>query len=273
MKKKIRKKDISLIIGIIIIGFFLLVCIAPKLFTGLDPAAQNVDCLLEAPSRAHWFGTDNFGRDVFARVIYGTRVDLSIGIFAMLIPLVIGTFIGVIVGYYGGKVDMVVMRIVDAFTIFPFMIFVIMIVAIAGTGIRNVFLAIWLVGWKEYTRIIRSEVIVEKNKEYVQAAKTLGYSDFRIIFGHILPNVINSAIIYGSSDIIICIMAGASLSFLGLGVQAPTSEWGMMISEGKTYMTQAPWLCLCPGFALVIASVGFSLLGDGITDRLRKQER
>ncbi len=264
-----NRKRISFIIGVIIISVLVILALFPGLFTHYDPAAQDVSALLLAPSKAHLFGTDNFGRDVFTRVIYGVRVDISIGIFAMVVPMILGTILGLVTGYYGGRVDMIVMRIVDAFNIFPFMILVIMIVAITGTGLRNVFVAIWLVGWKEYTRVVRSQTLVEKNAEYVQAAKTLGYSNRRIIFGHILPNVANTAIIYGTSDIVVCMMAGASLSFLGLGVQAPTSEWGMMIAEGRTFLAQAPWLTIFPGIALVIAGIGFGLFGDGLTDILR----
>ena len=268
--KFVKNKKISLIAGLIIIGVILLMAVAPGLFTGYDPTAQNIDSMLASPGAEHLFGTDNFGRDIFARVVYSARIDLSIGLFAMLVPLIVGTAIGLVAGYYGKRTDMIVMRIVDCFTIFPFMIMVIIIVAVAGAGIRNVFLAIWLIGWKEYTRIVRGQVLSEKNRDYVLAAKCLGYSDARIMFWHILPNVIGNAIIFATSDIIICMMTGASLSFLGLGVQPPTPEWGMMIAEGRGYMSQAPWLSVFPGVMLVITGIGFSLIGDGVTDIIRR---
>lgn len=263
----------TLIIGLIILLALLLFALFPGLFTSYDPVSRDTSSLLQAPSAEHWFGTDDFGRDVFARAVYSTRIDLSISIFAMLVPLIIGTFLGLIAGYYGKKTDMIIMRVVDIFTIFPFMIMVIVIVAVAGSGIKNVFIAIWLIGWKEYTRIIRSAVLVEKNKDYVLAAKTLGYSDFRIMIRHLLPNVISNSIIYATSDVIICMMAGASLSFLGLGVQAPTPEWGLMISDGKSYLSQAPWMALFPGFFMVMAGIGLSFVGDGISDILRGKDR
>lgn len=271
--QKLKKNRITLVIGLLILFVLLMFALFPGLFTSYDPVSRDTSSLLQAPSAEHWFGTDDFGRDVFTRAVYSARIDLSISIFAMLVPLIIGTFLGLVAGYYGKKTDMIIMRIVDIFTIFPFMIMVIVIVAIAGSGIKNVFIAIWLIGWKEYTRIIRSAVLVEKNKDYVLAAKTLGYSDFRIMFRHLLPNVISNSVIYATSDVIICMMAGASLSFLGLGVQAPTPEWGLMISDGKSYLSQAPWMALFPGLVMVIAGIGLSFVGDGISDILRGKDR
>jgi peptide/nickel transport system permease protein len=165
------------------------------------------------------------------------------------------------------------MRILDIFMAVPFLVLVIAIVAILGPSINNLYIAIWLVSWKEYARLIRSEVMVAKNAEYVQAAKVLGFKDSRIILRHILPNVFSSAIVYGASDIVLCMLQGASLGFLGLGVQPPAPEWGTIIADGRQYISQAWWLCTFPGLALIIAGSGFSLFGDGLSDLLRTRGR
>ena len=226
---------------------------------------------LSPPSKEHIFGTDVYGRDVFARCVYGTIVDLKIGVIAMIVPLIMGTIIGLLAGYYGGKFDMIVMRIVDIFTGFPFMVLVIAIVAILGTGLTNLYIAIWCVGWKEYARLVRSEVLVVKRMEYIDAARTMGFRDLRIILRHILPNVISGAIVYAASDIVLCMMSGASLSYLSLGVQPPTPEWGAIIAGGKNYISSAWWITLFPGLFLMLAGLGFSLVGDGLSDALRNR--
>jgi peptide/nickel transport system permease protein len=165
------------------------------------------------------------------------------------------------------------MRILDIVMSFPFILLVIVIVAVMGPGMLNMFVAIWLVGWRDYARLVRSEVIVTKNLEFVQAARILGFSEKRIILGHILPNVVNSAITFAASDIVMCMLTGASLSFLGLGVQPPTPEWGALISTGRPFLTQAWWICTFPGLAICCAGIGFSLFGDGVSDILRTKNR
>ena len=238
-----------------------------------DPNYQDYSIVLQPPSSEHLFGTDNYGRDIFSRVIWGTRIDLAMGIFAMIVPLIVGSIIGLIAGYFGGWIDTLLMRILDIVMSFPFVLLVIAIVAIMGPGLLNMFVAIWLVGWRDYARLVRSEVIVAKNNEYVEAAKVLGYSQVRILLRHILPNVINSAITFAASDIVMCMLTGASLSFLGLGVQAPTAEWGAMIAGGRTFITQAWWICVFPGIATCFAGIGFGLFGDGVADLLRAKSR
>ena len=238
-RKLKASKPISLIIGGILFAVMFLMAIGPSLFTSYDPYELDLMNCLQPPSRAHWFGTDNYGRDVFARVVYGARVDLTIGFVAMIVPFIIGSFIGLVAGYYGKWVDAIIMRIQD--------------------------IAIWLVGWRDYTKLVRSETLIEKNSEYVQAARSLGYSNLRIMFRHILPNTINSAVVYAVSDIMVCMLVGASLSFLGLGVQPPTPEWGAIISEGRPYILQAWWMCALPGLALAVTGTSLSLLGEGIS--------
>lgn len=243
----------------------LLMAAVPWLFTGYDPLTQDMTALLQPPSAVHYFGTDNFGRDVFARVVYGARLDLEIGFFAMLIPAVFGTAVGIAAGYFGGKVDAVIMRILDVFIAFPTMVLAIAIVAILGSGVKNLFLAIWLVGWREYTRLVRSDVLVIRSSEYVEAAKSLGYSDLRIMFRHIFPNVASTVLVYAVSDIMMCMLMGASMSFLGLGVPTPTPEWGAIISEGKNYMMTAWWIVTFPGIMLALTGISISVAGQKLS--------
>lgn len=272
-KKKKFDASVSFYIGLVVILIVTYVALFPETLTSVDPTALDYTAMLQAPSSEHLFGTDNYGRDIFARVVWGARVDLAMGIFAMLIPLIVGTLVGLTAGYFGGWIDTLLMRILDIVMSFPFILLVIAIVAIMGPGLMNMFVAIWVVGWRDYARLVRSEVIVIKHSEYIEAAKVLGYSQRRIIFGHVLPNVVNSAITFAASDIVMCMLTGASLSFLGLGVQEPTAEWGAIISGGRAYLTQAWWICTFPGLALCFAGVGFSLFGDGVSDLLRAKRR
>lgn len=268
----IWRRSPSLVIGAIIVALTCVVAIAPQLFTSQDPLQINPAAMLQAPSAEHWFGTDNYGYDVFTRVVYATRLDLLIGVGSVALPFVLGSLLGLLAGYYGGKFDTLIMRILDIFMAFPFMVLAIAIVAILGNGVSNLLIAMWIVSWPPYTRLVRSEVLVAKNSEYVQAAKTLGYSDATIIFRHILPNVISSSVVYGASDIVMCIMTAASLSFLGMGVPAPTPEWGAIISAGKGFISTAWWITALPGLVMVVVGLGFSLLGDGLNDLLRTKD-
>ena len=266
-------KPVALIIGGILFLIVLLMAVWPSLFTHYDPYELDLMNALKAPSVNHWFGTDNYGRDVFARVVYGARVDLTIGFLAMIVPFFVGSLIGLVAAYYGKWVDALIMRIQDIMTAFPFTILVITIVTILGSNISNLYIAIWLVGWKDYTKLVRSEALVEKNSEYVQAARVLGYSNRRIMFRHILPNAISSAVVYAVSDVMLCMLVGASLSFLGLGVQPPTPEWGAIISEGRPYILIAWWMCALPGLALAVTGTALSLLGEGLSHILTNDGR
>ena len=268
-----KKINFPLVIGGFIVAIFLIMALFPALITRFDPDAVDQTAMLKSPSIEHLFGTDNYGRDIFTRCVYATRIDLLIGVFAMLVPCIFGTLIGLYAGYYGGRLDMIIMRIFDIFMAFPYMVLAIAIVAITGAGLKALFISIWIVGWKEYARLIRSEVLVAKNAEYVQAAKVLGYSDNRIMFFTILPNVFSSALVYGASDIVMCMMSSAALSYLGLGVQPPTSEWGAIMAGGKNFFAQASWISTYPGLFLIISGLGFSLVGDGLSDMIRTKKR
>ncbi len=276
-KVPIWRRSPSLVIGAVIVALTFLVAACPTLFApnADQPVTSLMDftAMLQAPSAEHWFGTDNYGRDIYTMVIAATRLDLLIGLGSVALPFVVGTLLGLVCGYYGGKLDTVVMRVLDIFVAFPFMVLAIAIVAILGNGVMNLLIAMWIVSWPPYTRLVRSEVLIAKNSEYVQAAKTLGYSDVRIIFRHILPNVISSSVVYAASDIVMCIMTAASMSFLGLGVDAATLEWGSIISSGKSYLLGGYWwISSMPGIVMAIVGLGFSLFGDGLNDLLRTKD-
>ena len=250
---------------LILVGASLL---APVL-TPYDPEAQDFDQILLEPGPRHFFGTDNFGRDVFTRVLYGARIDLRIGILSVIFPFVFGSLVGAAGGYYGGWVDTIVMRTVDVITAVPFLVLVIAIVAFLGPGEINLLLALGSVGWVTFARLVRGEVLREKNLEYVAAARALGYRRWRIILGHILPNAVAPAVIFLASDVVLNILTVSALGFLGLGIRPPAPEWGMMISEGREFLSSGWWVATMPGFACMYTGLTFIVLGDGIADLLR----
>lgn len=259
----------NLVIG----GSILLVLIAAALLapwlTPYDPLEQNTRNTLQTPSLAHPFGTDNFGRDVFSRVLHGARIDLRFGVLAVLIPFFVGVIIGSLSGFYGRWVDTLLMRMVDVVQAFPFIVLVIFFVAVLGPGLKNMVLAVGLVAWIVYARLIRGSILVEKNKEYVIAAKAIGGDDWRVMRQHLFPNVVTPCIIYAMADIAAYIGLLATLSFLGLGERPPAPEWGAMISSGRDYMVTAWWICAIPGAAIVVTGIALSLVGDGLADVLR----
>ena len=254
----------SLVVGTLIVAVVVIMALFPQFIAPYDPIETNTLIQNAPPSAEHWFGTDFYGRDVFSRVVWGTRIDLLIGVTGTLVPFFIGGLIGLLAGYYGGALDSILMRITDVMMAFPFTILVITIMAILGKGTLNLFVALWLVGWMSYARLVRSEVLILKESEFVQAARVAGFTDMRILFRHLLPNVISSAVVFAASDVVMCMLTGASMSFLGLGIQPPTPEWGSILNEGRNFFS---------GLSLAISGVGFSLLGDGLTDFLRTKGR
>jgi peptide/nickel transport system permease protein len=259
----------SLVIG----GLMLLVIVGASLLapvlTPYDPDGQDYDRIMLEPSLRHLFGTDNFGRDVLTRVLYGARIDLRIGVLAVVFPFLFGSLVGSAAGYFGGWVDTIAMRTVDVITAVPFLVLVIAIVAFLGPGEVNIFLAIGSVNWVTYSRLVRGEVLREKNLEYIAAARALGFGRWRILLGHLLPNAVAPAIIFLASDVVLVILTTASLGFLGLGIRPPAPEWGMMISEGREFLSNAWWVATMPGFACMYTGLTFILLGDGIADLIR----
>jgi peptide/nickel transport system permease protein len=261
--------NLALVFGIVFVGGILVVSLLAPLLTSYDPTKPDYGAALQAPSRDHLFGTDNYGRDVFTRTIYAARIDLQLGFFSVIFAWILGSSIGVIAGFFGGWIDSLIMRLLDTVVAFPFLVLQIGIVAMLGPGVKNMYIGLTLVGWTAYTRIVRGEILVVKNLEYMVAARALGFRTRRQLLRHALPNVITPAITFAMSDIVLCILAATALSYLGLGVQPPRAEWGQMITEGKTYLSQQWWMVTFPGLAIVVTGLGLSLLGDGIADRLR----
>jgi peptide/nickel transport system permease protein/oligopeptide transport system permease protein len=237
----------------------------PKYFA--EPTSTEFGSL-EPQSWQHPFGTDKIGRDVFSRVVYGARPSLAVGVLAVSISLALGLVLGALSGFYGGLVDAFVMRTADIFFAFPYMLFTIALLAVLGPGLQNVFIAIGILGWPSIARVFRSSILSVKENEYVDAARAMGASDLRIMFRHIMPNAIAPIIVYGTMSIGGAIITEAALSFLGMGVQAPTPSWGSMLSDAKALMVAAPWLTIWPGFAILTTVLSFVLMGDGLRDAL-----
>jgi peptide/nickel transport system permease protein len=244
----------------------LLVSQPPNTIDALNPLAPPL-------SPGHLLGTDQFGRDVLSRILYGGRIDLAIAFGATIVTLVGGTIIGLVAGYLGGRWDSVLMRIVDLFFAFPFLVLVIAIIAMLGPSIFNMFVAIWITSWVAYARIMRAQTVVAKRQQYVLAARALGYGRLRVMVRHILPNTASAVIIFSMVDAVGNIILAASLGFLGLGAQPPSPEWGTMIADGQNYILTAWWLATIPGLAIVFVGIAFSLIGDGLADLLRPGDR
>ena len=253
--------------GILTVGA--LAALAP-LIAPYDPTALGLAQGLTPPSAAHWFGTDQLGRDILTRVLYAARIDLQIGTIGVIIPLIMGAVVGLFAGYYAGWADAILGRVIDVVTAFPFLVLVLAIVAMLGPGLRNFYIAISLVSWVAYARIVRGETLGVRGRGYILAATSLGFSDARIMFRHLLPNVIVPALVFGMSDFVLDILAGASLGFFGLGVQPPTPEWGVMIAEGRNFIITAPWVVIFPGVAIIVTSFFVSLIGDSVSDIVRR---
>ena len=251
----------------IVLGWCLLALLAPWV-APYDPLLQNGDMRLAAPSLAHPFGTDNFGRDILSRVIWGARIDLQMALIGVIFPFLLGTCIGAISGYVGGRFDALCMRLIDIVLAFPFLVLMLAIMAILGPGLGSFYIAMALVGWVSYARLIRSQILVLKESDFALAGKSLGFSHRRILFGHLMPNALFSSVVFCMSDAVLVLLNGAAVSYLGLGVQPPTAEWGTMVAEGQSFITSAWWICTFPGLAVVTLAMGFSLLADGVADRL-----
>jgi peptide/nickel transport system permease protein len=268
MRLQKRGLNPTLLAGLVLLAVVFLVAIAAPLLTPYDPIAQSLDEAFQPPlSGAHILGTDNFGRDIWSRIVYSTRLDLQIGLFSVLFPFVFGSLIGIATGYLGGRLDTLVMRVVDVLMAFPFLILVVAIMSILGPGLSNLYIAVGLVGWIQYARIARGETLGTRNLEYVQAARTIGCTTWRIMLRHVLPNVIGPGLVYVFTGMVLAILTGATLSFLGLGPPPPTPEWGAMIASGRQFLLNAWWMTALPGFALLVVGVALSLIGDGLADK------
>lgn len=253
-----------IVIGASILVAWIVLATFASFATNYDPDIVDLGALLAPPSSSHWFGTDDVGRDVFARVVFGARIDLWMGFAGVVLPMVIGTTVGLCGGYFGGLADAFLMRLVDITVAFPFFVLVLAIIAVLGPGLINYFVALAFVDWVAYARLVRAEVLVIKSSDYISAARSLGYSRRHILMRHVLPNALSPVLVYALTDAVLVILGGASLGFLGMGVQPPTAEWGVMIAAGQPYMVEAWWICLFPGIAAVSLGLGLSLIGDGL---------
>ena len=260
---------ITLLVGLAVIGAWLLLALFAQLVAPYDPNAVDILHILEAPGAAHWFGTDQAGRDVLSRIIYAARVDLFMCAMGVLPPLLIGVAVGLVSGYLGGIADAVLMRVYDVTVAFPLFVLVLAIVGVLGPGLSNFFLALALVGWVTYARLMRAEVLVIKTSEYALAARSLGFGPLTVMLRHVLPNALSPVLVYAMTDAVLVILAGASLGFLGMGAQPPLAEWGVMIADGQSYVVRAWWICFFPGLAAVTLGIGLALTGDGLARLLR----
>jgi peptide/nickel transport system permease protein len=266
---RIPRLPVTAWIGAAMLAIVVLGAACAPLLTPYDPVKTDLLNTLQPSSAAHPLGTDNFGRDILARILYGARVDIQIGTVPTAATFVLGLVIGAAAGYYGGPVDGVLMRVVDVSMAFPFYVLVIAIVAMLGPGLTHMYLAMILTGWVNYARLMRGEILTARKAEYVLSARAAGASDIRVIGRHLLPNVVTVGIIFAVSDAVLNIILGGALSFLGLGVQPPTAEWGLMIAEGRDFLLTSPAMVLVPGLALLWTGITFNLLGDSLADRLR----
>jgi peptide/nickel transport system permease protein len=263
----------KIVIGGTIIGGIVLVAIFAPLVAPADPNAQNLLDAFRSPSLAHPFGTDQFGRDVLSRTIYATRLDLQIAFLATVFCFLLGVLFGVLGGYFGGVVDQAVGRIVDLVVAFPSIVAIIALIGFLGNTLTNLYIALTVTGWTAYARLSRGEVLSAKNLPYVSAARALGYSHRRIVLRHLLPNIVTPAGLFLVTDMVATILLVTSLSYLGLGPQPPTPEWGAIIAEARPFLLEAWWVPVFPGLAIILTGVGLAFLGDGLADALRPESR
>lgn len=259
----------KLLLGIGIIGFMVLVAIFSHLIAPYNPVKLNLNATLRPPSGSHIMGTDEFGRDVFSRVLYGASLDLQIAAFGTFFCFLSGALLGLIAGFFGKAADTLIGRLIDVVIAFPAIVVIIALISVLGVSLVNLYIGITITGWTAYARLVRGETLKAKSLPYVQSARSLGYSWPRILFRHVMPNVITPGFIFLVTDMVGTILLVTSLSYLGLGPQPPTPEWGAMIAEANPYMLQAWWIALFPGLAIMITGIGLALLGDGLADVLR----
>jgi len=255
-------------LGLAVLGIFAVLAAGAPLLNLPNPITQDLGARMLSPSRLHWLGTDDLGRDLLSRVIYGGRVSLTVGIVSIGIALAIGTVLGLIGGYYGGWTESVTMRVMDVMLAFPATLLAIFIVGIRGPGLNNAMLAIGVINIPIFARIVRGSVLRARQEDYVEAARALGASHVRIIGRHILPNSLAPVIVQTTLGVGSAVLEAAGLSFLGLGAQAPTPEWGAMLTNTREYLRDAPWAATFPGIAILLTVVGCNLLGDGLRDAL-----
>ena len=265
--KRLFKNKSAVAGGVIILLVILMGIIGPLLLK-TDPSTQDVLNKLQPPSKDHWFGTDNYGRDIFTRIIYGTKLTLYVGFFSVAIGGIIGVVLGIISGFYGGIVDTIIMRIMDILLAFPGILLALAIVSVLGGSLTNVIIAVGIFSVPAFARIVRGSTLQVKKLEYIDAVRALGASDIRIIFKHILPNILSPIIVQATMRIATAILTASGLAFLGLGAQPPTPEWGLMLSDGRAYMHDSSHMVIFPGVMIIIVVLAFNIFGDGLRDAL-----
>lgn len=263
------KRNLGLQIGLLMLFAIVVVSLAGTSIIPFDPVEIDFGNILQPPGLPHLFGTDDLGRDVLARVVAASWVDLQVVSICVVLPFLIGSTIGLISGYFGGWIDTLIMRLVDILWAFPFYVLVISIVGALGPSTTNIYIAFSLVVWISFARIVRGEVLLARRLEYTQAVSVLGYSHLRIMLRHVLPNVITPAIVFMMADVVLTILGVTSLGFLGFGIQPPTPEWGSMIADGRNFIQDGWWISFFPGLAIVFVGIAFTLIGDGLDDLLR----
>jgi peptide/nickel transport system permease protein len=267
------RRNHLMVAGTGIIVFLLLVAAAAPLLATHNPYEQILPDRLLPPSTQHYFGTDSLGRDIYSRVVYGSRVTLSIALLVAAISTPLGLVIGVLAGYFGGVLDEILMRLSDIFLAFPKLILAIAFAAALGPGVENAIVAISIANWPSYARLARAETLSVRNNDYIQVIRSMGASNLRIMVGHITPMCLSSIIVRLSLDMGTIILTAAGLGFLGLGAQPPVPEWGLMVSDGRQFLVDQWWVSTLPGFAILIVVMGFNLMGDGFRDILDPHQR
>mgnify|MGYP003733277795 CR=1 FL=1 len=262
------RRNRAAVVGLVLVLLLVLVAAFAPLLAPYAPDAQNLRARLRPPSAEHWFGTDEFGRDILSRVIFGARISLFTGLVPVFAASVVGTLVGLVAGFYRGRVDAVLMRLMDVLLAFPSLLLALAVVGALGPGLRNAVIAVAVVGVPGYARIVRSVVIAAREEEYVQAARALGAGDGRLLLRELLPAAFGALSVQATLGIGFAILSMAGLSFLGLGVQPPTSDWGEMLSRGRRFLPDSGWLLLYPGAAISLTVLAFNLLGDGLRDAL-----
>lgn len=267
--RRLKKNHMAMVGLAIILALILVAAFADQIADYNDVAIkQNTKERLQGPSAAHWLGTDNFGRDIFARLVHGTRISLAVGVVAVSFAIVIGGFLGAIAGFYGGRIDNFIMRAMDIFLAIPSILLAIAIVSALGSTLFNLMIAIGISSIPSYARIVRASVLQVKDEEFIEAARAIGASDARIIRKHILPNSLAPIIVQGTLGVAGAILSTAGLAFIGLGVPKPQPDWGAMLADARNYMRNASHMATFPGLAIVITILALNLLGDGLRDAL-----
>jgi len=266
--QRLKKNKAALIGGYLILFFIIVAIVGPLFVNPEDYHKVRFDIKLQTPSADHWFGTNHSGRDIFTGVILGMRITLIVGFLSVVLAAIVGVFLGIIAGYYGGKVDSIIMRIMDVLLAFPGILLALAIASVLGGSLTNVIIAVAVFSIPAFARIVRGSTLSVRNLEYVDAIRALGASDMRIIFKHILPNILSPIIVQGTLRIATAVLTASGLSFLGLGAPPPSPEWGALLNEGRSYIFDYPHVAFFPGIAIVIVVLAFNIFGDGLRDAL-----